>query len=401
VSRFRPFVADRLDLYTLRQLVGPLALALGTLLLAQLLERLLRLFELVAASGAAISVVLTMAANLVPHYLGLALPTAFTAGIFMAVARLGDDNEVDIMLAAGRSIARLAMPFIAVAFLLCLFNLYLFGYLQPMSRYGYHVAVHEALNIGWNARMEDKRFVTAARGITLSADAVEPDGRSLRGVFIERREGDVEEITTAPRGRLVPSADGRELLLELEEGLIVHLNDDQSLSSVRFTRGMINDDFTPAPPPFRARGETVSELTLPELWRGMRGIDAAQPEQKMAAELHGRLVRTLVVLLLPLLAVPLGLASKRGQRAPGVVFAVLALLILNHSLQFGESLAESGRAAAAPALWIPWTVFGAMCLWIFRESLAWPGDNPVTRAVRAIEAAFEGFGRRSRPLVTK
>jgi lipopolysaccharide export system permease protein len=121
----------------------------------------------------------------------------------------------------------------------------------------------------------------------------------------------------------------------------------------------------------------------------------------MAAELHGRLVRTLVVLLLPLLAVPLGLASKRGQRAPGVVFAVLALLILNHSLQFGESLAESGRAAAAPALWIPWTVFGAVCLWIFRESLAWPGDNPVTRAVRAIEAAFEGFGRRSRPLVTK
>ncbi len=401
MSRFRTFAADRLDRYTLRQLAGPLALSLGVLLLAQLLERLLRLFDLAAATGAAISVVLMMAANLVPHYLGLALPTALTAAIFMAVARLGDDNEVDIMLGAGRSIARLAMPFVAVAFILSLFNVYLFGYLQPLSRYGYHVAVHVALNTGWNARLEERRFVTAAHGIILSADTVAADGRELQGVFIERRSEQGEEITTAPRGRLVPSANGRRLLLELEEGLIVRLNDDRSLSSIRFTRGMINDDFTPVPPPFRARGESVRELTLPELWRGLRGADLAQPERKIAAELHGRLARILVVLFLPLLAVPLGMASKRGQRAPGVVFAVLALLILNHSLQFGESLAESGRAPALPALWVPWTVFGAVCLWIFRQSLAWPGDNPVTRAVRTIESAFEGLGRQSRAAVKK
>ena len=202
MSRSWPLVADRLDRYTLRQLGGPLALSLGVLLIAQLMERLLRLFDLVAATGAAVTQVLTMAANLVPHYLGLALPTALTAAIFMAVARLGDDNEVDVMLGAGRSIARLAMPFIAVAVLLCAFNVYLFGYLQPLSRYGYHVAVHEALNAGWDARLEERRFVSAEHGITLSADAVAADGHSLQGVFIARRSGVGEEITTAPRGRL-------------------------------------------------------------------------------------------------------------------------------------------------------------------------------------------------------
>lgn len=397
----RSFVADRLDRYTLRQLGGPLALSLGVLLIAQLMERLLRLFDLVAASGAEVTHILTMAANLVPHYLGLALPTAFTAAIFMAVARLGDDNEVDIMLGAGRSIARLAMPFLAVAVLLCALNVYLFGYLQPLTRYGYHVAVHEALNAGWDARLEERRFVSAAHGITLSADSIAADGRSLQGVFIARRSDRGDEITTAPRGRLVPSADGSRLLLELDQGLMVRLKEDRSLSSVRFTQGMINDDFTPVPPPFRARGESVRELTLPELWSGVQGADLGHPPGKVAAEMHGRLARILLVLLLPLLAVPLGMASKRGQRAPGIVFAVLALLFLNHSLQFGESMAESGRAAAAPALWIPWTVFGALCLWVFRRSLAWPGDNPVTRAVRAIDAAFEGLGRGSRTGVKK
>ncbi len=384
---------NRLDLYTLRQLAGPFALSLCVLLLAQLLERLLRLFDLVAATGAAISVVMTMAANLVPHYLGLALPTAFTAGMFVTIARLGDDNEIDVMLSTGRSIARMAMPYFALALILSLFSLYLFGFLQPLSRYGYHVAVHQALNARWNARLEDKRFIAAAGGFTLSADAVDSDGRGLRGVFIDRRKGSIDEITTAPRGRLVPSPDGNRLTLELEDGLIVRQSRDSGLWSMRFRHVLLNHDFSPVPPPFRPRGESVRELTLPELWRGIREPDATQPDRALAAELHGRLARMALVTLLPLLAVPLGMASKRGRRAPGVVFAVIALLGINHALQFGESLAESGRAAALPAVWIPFVIFGAVCIWLFRCSLVWPGDNPITRAVSAIDGAFEGLGR--------
>src|SRR5690349_16354807 len=89
VRNLRGRIPDRLDLYALRSLVGPLALALGVLLLAQLLERLLRLFDMAAATGAPLSVILGMAATLVPHYLGLAVPTAFFASIFMATARTG------------------------------------------------------------------------------------------------------------------------------------------------------------------------------------------------------------------------------------------------------------------------------------------------------------------------
>ena len=83
MSRILP---DRLDAYTLRLFAPPLAFALGTLLLAQMLERLLRLFDLAASTGADLGAVMRMAGNLLPHYLGLAIPTAFPAAIFMAVA---------------------------------------------------------------------------------------------------------------------------------------------------------------------------------------------------------------------------------------------------------------------------------------------------------------------------
>ena len=393
-SQFRHRFPDRLDWYTLRALIGPLLLALMVLLVAQLLERLLRLFEMAAANGASVWVVLKLVASLVPHYMGMALPAAFFAAIFMAVARIGDDNELDAMLATGRSITRVAAPFFMVGLLLCAFSAYLFGYLQPQSRYGYRAAAHAAMYAGWNARMEDNRFVSVRHGFTIGADDVGPDGRQLQGVFDERRDGKQEDIITARQGRLVSSTDGKRLLLELTDGKAVSDLANGQVRQMDFENGRINEDFTVVPPPYRARGGSVRELTFSELWSGEALPDSNLKPAELQGEMHGRLARTLLPLLLPLLALPLGMAAKRGRRAPGTVFAAVTLLAFNQALQFGESLAESGRAQAMVSVWTPVVLFAVLGVWLFRGSLQWPGDNPVMRAVSAIESGFEGVRRR-------
>jgi lipopolysaccharide export system permease protein len=389
-------VPDRLDWYTLRALFGPLVLCLCVLLLAFLLARLLALFDMAAATGASMFLVLKMAGSLVPYYLGMAIPAAFFAAIFMAIARSGDDNELDAMLATGRSITRMAVPYFLVAAALCVFNFYLFGYLQPLTRYGYRVHVHEAKQTGWNGRMEDNRFITVKQGFTLGADSVGPDGRELTNVFVERRDGATEEIITAERGRLVPSADGKQLLLELDNGRIVRDHPDGTVRTVKMAEGRINQDFTAVPPPYGVRGEEVRELTFPELRAPASTFQETVKPTEVGGEFHGRLAWMLLPLLLPLLALPLGMAAKRGRRAPGTVFAALALLALYEALLFGESMAESGRAPAWLAVWLPIAAFAVFGLWLFRSSLQWPGDNPVMRAVSAIEGAFEGMQRKKK-----
>jgi len=391
---------DRLDRYALRLLAGPLGMALAALLLAQLLERLLRLFDLAASARAAPSSVLWMAANLVPHYLGLALPMAFTAAIFAAAARLSDDNELDVMLTSGRSISRLAAPYFLVGLLLSLFSLYLIGYLQPLARYGYHVAVYRVLQTPWDARVEENSFIKVGPGRIFSADAVEDDGHGLRGVFIERRGPDGEEVLTAARGRLERAPEGGHRVLSLEDGLVVREHQaaaasGPTLSVTRFADGVIDQDVSQESSNFPVRGKGVTERTLPELWGEMHsGAD----RKESAAEFHGRLARALIFPFLPLLALPLGIASKRGRRTPGVVFATLALLALDHALQFGESQAKVGRVPAAASAWTPFAWFAVLSLWIFRSSLAWPGDNPVSRAVVATEGLLErALPRRRKP----
>jgi lipopolysaccharide export system permease protein len=386
---------DRLDWYTLRSLFGPLVLCLCVLLLAMLLQWSLRLFDMAASTGAGMLLVLKMIASRVPHYLGMAVPAAFFAAIFMAVARTGDDNELDAMLATGRSITRMAAPYFLVAAALCAFNLYLFGYLQPLTRYGFQLNVYHAKQTGWSGRVEDNRFVTARQGITMGADSVGADGRELAKVFVARREGSGEEIIAAERGRLVPSADGKRLLLELENGMIVRDHPNGAVQVSSFVEASINEDFTEVPPPFRERCE-LRELTLLELGSSGRPRCEELSRAELGGERHGRVAWVLLPLLLPLLALPLGMAAKRGRRAPGTVFATLALLVLWQALQFGESLAETGRAPPWLAVWLPMLVFGAFGVWLFRSSLQWPGDNPVMRAVSAIEALFEGLQRRKK-----
>ena len=396
----RVLALDRLDRYALRLLAGPMGMALAALLLAQLLERLLRLFDLAASARAAPSSVLWMAANLVPHYLGLALPMAFTAAIFAAAARLSDDNELDVMLTSGRSIGRLTAPYFVLGLALSLFSLYLIGYLQPLARYGYHVAVHRVLQTPWDARVEENRFIKVGPGRIFSADAVDADGHSLRGVFIERRGPDGEEVLTAARGRLERAPEGGHRVLSLEDGLVVREHQaaaasGPTLSVTRFADGVIDQDVSQESSNFPVRGKGVTERTLPELWGEMHsGAD----RKESAAEFHGRLARALIFPFLPLLALPLGIASKRGRRAPGIVIATLALLALDHALQFGESLAKVGRVPAAASAWTPFAWFAVLSLWIFRSSLAWPGDNPVSRAVVATEGLLErALPRRRKP----
>lgn len=397
-------IPDRLDLYALKGLLGPMLVALGVVLVAQLLERLLRLFEIAAATGASTTLVLEMIGSLVPHYLGLALPAAFFAAIFMATARIGDDNELDAMLATGRSISRMAVPYLLVGLLLVLFNLYLFGYLQPLTRYNYNATVHEVRNTGWNARLEANRFVSVSKGYTLAADAVAADGRTLGGVFVERHDPAGEQIVTARQGRLVPSPQDMSLQLELGEGMIVDTGADGAVRVLNFARGRINEDFTAAPPPYRARGtvamgnderDAVRELTLQELLDPPPAAESV-PYSNRAGEFHGRLARSVMPLLLPLLALPLGMAAKRGRRAAGTVFAVLAVVALDQALSFGEAMAETGRAIPWLSTWLPVVLFALLGVWLFRSSLQWPGDNPVMRAVRAIESAFEGMQKRRR-----
>jgi len=103
-----------IDRYILRLTLWPLAGALGMTLAALLLERILKLLQVLSESSNRFGFVAQLAANLVPHYLGLTLPAAFFIALFVVIARLNEGSEIDALLASGVSLTRVAAPYLAL-----------------------------------------------------------------------------------------------------------------------------------------------------------------------------------------------------------------------------------------------------------------------------------------------
>ena len=101
---------NKIDRYLLRLFIVPLAMALAIAAMLLLLERMLRLFDLVINQGGPVGVVWQLLANLVPHYVGLALPLGVFLGVLLAFQRLSISSELDALMATGFGIPRLVMP---------------------------------------------------------------------------------------------------------------------------------------------------------------------------------------------------------------------------------------------------------------------------------------------------
>ena len=131
-----------LDRYILAKTLWPLIATVSIALVALLMEQTVRLLDLVVNKGGPLSLILRMLANLIPHYLGIALPAAFFIGVLLAVSRLSSESELDAMHASGVPLHRMIAPLMMFAVLLVIFGTIIVGFLQPYTRYGYRALIY-------------------------------------------------------------------------------------------------------------------------------------------------------------------------------------------------------------------------------------------------------------------
>ncbi len=387
---------SRLDRYVLWETSKPLVLALVVVLSALLMERLLRILDLLANQGGPLMLALKLIASLVPQYLGLALPAAFFLAVFLVIGKFAENSELDAMQGAGVSFARLLRPLIVVGVVLAAASLLLYGYVQPHARYAYKAIQHIVSNAAWNATLQEGVFVDSRGRLTLMAEEIDAVRGELGGVFVYREQGGGVALTTTARSAgLVGTGDGRHFLLRLQDGVQIRTGPSPGdVSSLTFESLDVELDLDVAIPPFRGRGAGEREMTLAELWR-QRDEDGPTG-QKIRAELNSRLARALSLALLPFVAAPFGVAAKRSRQAAGLAVAALVLLIYDDLLLLGASLAEDGRISAAVGLWLPFAGFALLGAVLFRRAARGLDSNPVTMALDGLDRIATTVARRWR-----
>ncbi|MGH6986961.1 MAG: LptF/LptG family permease [Caulobacteraceae bacterium] len=377
-----------LDGYMLRLLAMPALAVLGVTLVAFLLEQTLRLINQLASDGARLGYLFGLITDLVPYQLGLALPAAFFVAMFIVIARLDEESEIGALLAGGISFERLVAPLIVVGIGVGIVSLFLLGWLQPYSRYGYREVLNAATDAGWTAQLNPQVFMSAGPNFTITADQVDATGRSLKGVFIRRKTKDGEAVITASKGTLGLSPDGRTTDLDLRGGLVLVDGPGGKLRLGRF--GDFSDhEVLGGARNMVPRGGDEQELTLPELTREMHRPDALIPHRILAAELYSRLARSLAIPFLPFLALPLALAAKRGRRAPGMIVGAVILVAFHHGVSLCKSFAESGRVEPLVSIGGIFLAMAVFTLWLFLSSRRRPGETPISGLFLRIEKMFD------------
>jgi lipopolysaccharide export system permease protein len=196
------------DRYIARLIALPL---FGTLVIAAMLlvlEKMLRLFDFVAAEGGPVSVVWRMLANLIPEYLSLGIPIGLLLGILLAFRRLALSSELDVFRAVGQGYGRLMRVPYMYAVALMLVNLALVGFVQPLSRYYYEELRFELRSGALGASIKVGEFTNLGKRMTMRIEESQDNGTKLSGMFVRAEDKDGQIVSvTAKNGQFLATDD--------------------------------------------------------------------------------------------------------------------------------------------------------------------------------------------------
>lgn len=381
-------------------LLGTLAIAASLLLL----EKMLSLFDFVAAEGGPVSVVWRMLANLIPEYLSLGIPIGLLLGILLAFRRLATSSELDIFRAVGMSYFRLLrVPFL-FAITLAAVNFAIVGFIQPSARYLYEELRFELRSGAFGAKVRVGEFNNVGENLTVRIEESRDNGNRLSGMFVYAESKNGQSIAvSAEKGQFLRTDDPDTILLRLEKGTLVH--DAPNYKTPRVLSFTSHD--VPIPLPsienFRARGGKDREYSITELVRiGGNAQKPSDERNKAWANFHFRLVEVAMMLLLPFLALALAVPPKRSTSALGVFLSIVMVVTYHKINEYAEGVGGMGIVDPFVALWVPFLLFAGLILWMYHVIAHVPGGQPIgalevfaNKVGKAFRKTFR-FGRKSR-----
>ena len=350
------------DRYVLKQVSRPLTVALVVGLLMLLAERFVRILDLTLGKKGSLSIVFEMLGYLAPHYLGLAIPGAIFVGLLFGFNQLSRNAEIDAFLAAGISLHRLARPVILLSVTAALLAVYIFGWLQPYTRYAYRALKHAVQDVDTFYLAEEGVFMTAGKR-TFILDRLDRRNRRFQRIFLFTDQGtDGSETVTARSGFLVAQQNDPRPLLVLENGHRLRVFgwpfSAPADALPKFETSLFNHAETiigkERVAGFRPRGGNARELTMTELFTTLRRPLPPGKQRQLRAELHKRLVSILTLPLLPFLAIPFAVGQRRKQRAYRFALALAILVFYHEAVQQGSIAVKTGVLNVWVGIWLPW-----------------------------------------------
>jgi LPS export ABC transporter permease LptG/LPS export ABC transporter permease LptF len=369
---------------------------LGTLLATFIifLRGLSPLFALLVGAGhPGIKTILELIALSVPPVLPTTIPFGVLVGILIGLGRMAGDGEIIAMRAAGVSSRKVILPVLLFAALGTGLAAFASLRLTPLALRTSGDIVNELAKAQLTAEIQPRIFDEDFPNKILYVADVPPGNTTLwEGVFLvdvtppEQRTNGLGEkasgplITVARRAIAVSDPKNNRLQLSLFDYSTHEMGKDGKAQDADAPRG---EQVLYAKPPDE-KSTPFKAMNTAELMRRYSGPDRVEAR----IELYNRLATPLACIVLAMVGIPLGIATRKGGKSAGYIIALFLGFFCYHLASIPLiSMAKAGTLPIPVAIWLPDAAFFIAGV-VFLYRMERPGDRDLLTSFRSAFAAF-------------
>lgn len=352
-----------LDRYILREMESTFLVGIGAFTIVLLLDKIIRLTELIVNKGVGIWVALRLFLFLLPSFLTLTIPMATLLATLTAFGRMASDKEITAMKATGVSLYRLLLPPLLFASIAFIVNLFLSVHIMPWGYHGFKNLLFQIARSSASVGLREGVFNSDFGDFILYVRDLKREGRLLEGIVLSgSREKGSFKVIFAEKGELIHDSDEMKTILRLSEGS-VHFTFPKEPALYRqlsFDRYELDLDFGRLAANPLERKKEDREMTFSELLGKIKQPRQVRMHPHYVTEFHKKFSIPFASFIFVLVATPLGIRVRRSGRFSGFSLSLALALIYYLLFVLTETLGDKGRVSPALAVWIPNLALGGI-----------------------------------------
>ncbi|MDD5005287.1 MAG: LPS export ABC transporter permease LptF [Candidatus Omnitrophica bacterium] len=358
--------------YLLKEFFSAFILALSVLTFVMVLGNIIYLIGLVVSKGVSVLIILQLFLYSLPYSIQFILPIAIMAGLLLSLGRLSSDNEIISIRSSGMSTLKVILPFLVLGLIFTLFSILLHDRITPQSHFKTRQLMQEIGSKNPAAALEPGIFINTFEKYIIFV--YEINGNKFRNIRIYEPQGEDKPPRTiiAKRGEFITVPDQNILKLKLIDGTSDEINpaDPNNLYKINFHTYFMTLDFaknkTNAP-----INKKPKDMTMRELWSEIHKLRKLKIyDGPIATELHKKIAISFSSIVFFLLGVPLGIITRRREKAANIALAFLIVGLYFILTLFVEALSKEGNLAPSSGMWIPNIIFGSIGIYLSRKLCA-------------------------------
>jgi lipopolysaccharide export system permease protein len=339
--------------YIFKELLGPFGWGLFVFTFVFLLNKIIRLAELIIGKGVSLAEVFSLIGYILPSFLVLVIPSTVLLATLLGFGRLSADGEITALNASGVSFYQLLVPVMAFSLLCYAVTSWLMINALPQANLAFKRQIYEIIRTRSLVNIKQREFIDDFKGLVIYVDRVSPSGNKLKGVLIsDKRHLPEPYIIMAREGNIIADPENLRVAIRLQGGSIQSLTADENFRQIDFERYQLNLDlsrFLERRDKKREREMNIAELRA-EIARLRREGENYNPP---LVELHKKFAIPFAALILGLVGAPLGINTRASSRSAGFAVSILIIFAYYILLRTGESLGELGKLPPLVCMWAP------------------------------------------------